>query len=613
VEPVVPPLDGAHCANARSGCTVHRDHGNDGEDGHQASHDGEAVQRRIRTVVAEPRRAVVYQGLVWVTVVGLVIAPLAPIAYSSLQSKPFYLPGSVFTFDAYRTLFADPAYWKAVRNSVEFATLLTGIAVPVGTIFAILCHRTDLPLASWFSRLLLAPIVIPPLGLIVGWFVLYGDGGYLTQALRRLLHVPTWQLSSIPGMAVLGAAVATPIVYVTCRAALEGKGTAFEQAAASLGARPVTVLLRITLPMLRPAVLNCAVLVFALGLEVLGIPLLLGSPSNIDMYGSYLYKAWISGLTPDPPYVSAGALLLLLAVTALLLLRGALLGSERRFGALGSRGEPPFRPLALGAWRYPLAIGTATFIAMMSLIPLLGLVLMSVVSQLTILVPPWQLATVENWQHVIFDSRFQRSIVNSLVIGLLGAGMTVILVAVATLIAHRSNFPLRATIAPALVYPRSVPGIVLGIGFFWAFLIVDLPGGLLRNSIVGELIALSVRSSTLAYIVIYPSVVRINIEFDRAARAAGAGWWTAVRRILLPMLRPALVAAFVLVFVTIVSDYDPVVFLQKPGTEVMGVTMLQFWTRGVVGSVAALAVIQLGIVAVVISMSWRVLGRTLNA
>jgi iron(III) transport system permease protein len=483
----------------------------------------------------------------------------------------------------------------------------------MGTILAILCHRTDLPLANWFSRLLLAPIVIPPLGLIVGWFVLYGEGGYLTQAVHRLLHLPAWQLSSVPGMAVLGAAVATPIAYVTCRAALEGKDTALEEAAASLGAGPMTVLLRITVPMLRPAILNCAVLIFALGLEVLGIPLLLGSPSNIDMYGSYLYKAWTSGFTPDPPYVSAGALILLLAVTALLLLRAALLGSERRFSAIGSRGGAKFRPLALGLWRYPLAIGTGAFIAMTSLIPLLGLIVMSVVSQLTILVPPWQLATSENWQHVLFDITFQRSIANSLVIGVVGAGLTVLLVAVATLIAHRSNFPLRATIGPALVYPRAVPGIVLGIGFFWAFLLVDLPGGLVRNSIVGELIALSVRASTLAYIVIYPSVVRLNVEFDRAARAAGAGWWTVVRRVLLPMLRPALIAAFVLMFVSMVSDYDPVVFLQKPRTEVMGVTMLQFWTKGIVGSVAALAVVQLGIVALVLSMAWRVLRRTLDA
>jgi iron(III) transport system permease protein len=238
---------------------------------------------------------------------------------------------------------------------------------------------------------------------------------------------------------------------------------------------------------------------------------------------------------------------------------------------------------------------------------------MSFVSQLTILVPPWELATLENWQHVISDVTFQRSIINSLVIGVLGASVTVILVAVATLIAHRSTFPLKAMIGPALVYPRAVPGIVLGIGFFWAFLIVDLPGGLVRNSIAGELIALAVRTFTVAYIVIYPSVVRINVEFERAARVAGAGWWTVVRRIWLPMLRPALVAAFVLMFVAMVSDYDPVVFLQKPGTEVMGVTMLQFWTRGVVGAVAALAVLQLGIVAVVLSMAWRVVRHTLDA
>jgi iron(III) transport system permease protein len=543
----------------------------------------------------------------------LVVGPFIPIVYSSLLSKPFYMPGGVFTFDAYRTLFADPAYWKAVRNSVLFASLMTAIAVPVGTAFAILCHRTDLPLAKWFSRLLLAPIVIPPLGLILGWIVLYGDGGYITQAMQKLLHLPAWQLSSIPGMALLGAVVATPIAYVTCRAALEGKDTALEDAARSSGAGPMTVLTRITVPMLRPAILNCGVLIFALGLEVLGIPLLVGGPANIDMYGSYLYKAWTNGFTPDPPYVSAGALVLLLVVTALLLLRATLLGSERRFGAIAPRGGGASKPLALGAWRVPLGVATGSFIVLTSLIPLLGIVLMSFVAVLTILVPPWQLLTLENWQHVVSDFTFQRSIVNSLVIGLIGAALTVMLVAVATLIAHRSNFPLKGTLGPALVYPRSVPGIVLGIGFFWAFLLVDLPGGLIRNSLGGELIALAVRSSTLAYIVIYPSVIRINVELERAARVAGAGWWTVVRRIWLPMLRPALIAAFVLMFVAMISDYDPVVFLQKPGTEVMGVTMLQFWQKGVVGSVAALAVVQLGIVVVVLSLAWRVLRRTLNA
>jgi iron(III) transport system permease protein len=136
---------------------------------------------------------------------------------------------------------------------------------------------------------------------------------------------------------------------------------------------------------------------------------------------------------------------------------------------------------------------------------------------------------------------------------------------------------------------------------------------LVRNNIWGELIALSVRNLTLAYIVIYPSLARINSEFDRAARAAGAGWWTIARRILLPILRPALLAAFVLMFVTLLNDYDPVVFLQKPGTEIIGVTMLQYFQRGVAGPVAALAVVQILIVAVVLTIGWRAITRARHA
>jgi iron(III) transport system permease protein len=235
------------------------------------------------------------------------------------------------------------------------------------------------------------------------------------------------------------------------------------------------------------------------------------------------------------------------------------------------------------------------------------------VRTLTILEAPWHLLTGDNWHFVLTDPTFRRSVVNSLTIGVIGAAATVLVVVVASLIAHRSDFPLRRTLGPVLVYPRAVPGVILGIGFFWSFLVFDLPGGFFRNSIWGELIALSVRGSTLAYVIIYPSLVRINREFDHAARAAGAGWWTSLRRIMLPMLKPALIAAFVLMFVTMLGDYDPVVFLQKPGSEVMGVTMLQFFQRGVVGPVAALAVIQLVFVAIALGVGALLVRRSDHA
>src|SRR5258708_15266235 len=81
------------------------------------------------------------QGIVWGAVVVLVIGPLLPLLYASFRSKPYYLPGGVFTVQGYRTLFADPAFWRAVQNTLLFAVGTTVLAVTAASAFAILCGR----------------------------------------------------------------------------------------------------------------------------------------------------------------------------------------------------------------------------------------------------------------------------------------------------------------------------------------------------------------------------------------------------------------------------------------------------------------------------------------
>ena len=151
-----------------------------------------------------------------------------------------------------------------------------------------------------------------------------------------------------------------------------------------------------------------------------------------------------------------------------------------------------------------------------------------------------------------------------------------------------------------MLYPRAAPGIIIGIGFFWAYLLTGALGDSLRGSIWGIMIAFCVRNLPLAYIVMYPTLARIGEELDRAGRAAGAGWWRTSRSIVLPLLKPAIFASFILMFVEIINDYDPAVFLVKPGTEVMGATMLAQFIQGQVGPVAALAMVQVVITVVVL-------------
>ena len=142
----------------------------------------------------------------------------------------------------------------------------------------------------------------------------------------------------------------------------------------------------------------------------------------------------------------------------------------------------------------------------------------------------------------------------------------------------------------------------IGIGFFWTYLLTWGIGDWLRGSIWGIMLAFCVRNLPFAYIVMYPTLARIGEELDRAGRAAGAGWWTTSRRIVLPLLRPAIFAAFVLMFIELLNDYDPALFLVKPGSEVIGTTMLSQFIQGMVGPVAALAMVQVLVTVAVLAL-----------
>jgi iron(III) transport system permease protein len=236
--------------------------------------------------------------------------------------------------------------------------------------------------------------------------------------------------------------------------------------------------------------------------------------------------------------------------------------------------------------------------------PIAALALSSVVSELTPLIAPWHLLTLGNWQ-MIGQGTFAHSILNTVEIALVGGLLTTAVVALATAVAHRSRFGLRRSLPFMLLFPRAIPGIIIGIGFFWTFLLVNPPGSALRSSIWGIMLALSIRSLTLAYFVMSSAFTTVSESLDNSARSAGASWWTAMTRITFPILRPALFVSFILLFISILNDYDPALFLVTPGHEIMGVTMLDAAQQGTNGPVAALAMVQVAITIVAIAVGGR--------
>jgi iron(III) transport system permease protein len=547
------------------------------------------------------------QGGLWLVLVCLIVVPLLPLVLASVRSRPLYEAGGTFTLDGYSTLLGDPAFWRAALNTLEFAVTVTVISVVVGGGLAVLCERTDLPGRRVLSRLALLPIFLPPLGLILGWISLYGDGGYFTSFVTGTLHVP-WDIGTPWGMGVMGAAVGAPFALITVQAALRGSDPAFEEAARSAGASTTRVLRQVTVPLLRPALLNVALLIFTISLEQLGIPKFLGAAHDIDFVASYLYRTWSESATPDPASVSAGAVLLLLTASALIALRRWAVGPEERFVTTATHSA--LQPLALGAWRAPLALLIVAYLAVTTIAPVGGVILASFVTFLTPLLSPFDLLTLDNFRTAFRDPGMSASIRNSVILAGAGSLVTTGVIAVATLVAHRSRMAMRHSLRFLMLYPRSVPGIIISLAFFWSFLFIVPPGAWVRNNLVGEAIALMVRAIPLAYMIMYPSLARIATEFDDAARVAGASWWTTSWRIVLPQLRPAILGSLLILFVAMLNDYEAVIFLAKPGTELMGVEMLRAYAQGSEGPVAALAVIQLAISVIALGLGGLVLAVT---
>src|SRR5204863_4947024 len=127
---------------------------------------------------------------------------------------------------------------------------------------------------------------------------------------------------------------------------------------------------------------------------------------------------------------------------------------------------------------------------------------------------------------------------NWLLISTIGGAIGIVFIALCTLVIYRSDFPGRGVLAYLALYPRAVPGIIVGIGFLWAFLLVPGIGGA-RNTLLALTIAFIMRFIPLGYGAIGPSARRVSPELDRAARVAVAGWLQSMTTILLSILPPA--------------------------------------------------------------------------
>lgn len=568
----------------------------------------------MRTVVESPsvrqsillNRAIVIQYGIAAIAFALVAAPLVPILYQSFMDKPLYDTGAILTLDNFTRLFSNPRFYEALSNSTILSILTTVIATVIGVITSVLIGRTNMPLRRPLGGMVLWPMYVSHLVLAFGWFMMYGPSGYITLIAKEWFGGWSWNLYSMGGMAIVAGAAQAPLVHLFCTSSIAGGDSSLEDAARTMGAGPFTVLRRVTIPLLRPAITYSAMLNFIGCLEMLSVPLILGTPVGMDFFTTFLYLEGFSGSTPDYGILGAAAVVLLAIISVLIVLQNRLLKKSARFVTVKGKVTRP-KLLDLGRFGWLVAALLIVYFGFTLFVTVGGLFLRAFTTFLTPLLAPWDLLTLSNFTLIFSYDSYQRSITNSILVASLGAAIAVALIALITIVIHRSGFRFRKALEFGALYPRAVPGIVAGIGFFWGMLLFPFLSPL-HGTIWILILAFTMRNIPTAFGAISPALMQISTELDQSARTCGADWWAAVQRVILPMLKPAMLGAYVLLFLSFLKEYASAAFLYAPGSEIIGTTMLQFWTNGDAGPVAALAVIQIAITIVFVAIARRILG-----
>ncbi len=534
----------------------------------------------------------------------LVLCPIVPILYQSFIDRPLYEEGQAFTLANYATLLTDPAFLHTATNTLIFSVSASIFGTALGLIAAILIGRTDMPGRRLIGTFMVWPIFVSHLVLAFGWLIAYGPAGYLTMLIQSLIGVEPWNLYSMSGMALVAGVTTAPLTFLYCLASGSLAQASLEDAARTCGAGPIRTLWSVTLPLLLPAIAY-SFLLFTGALEMLAVPLVLGEPARIQLFTTLLYDRGFASPHPDYGIVSTAGLLLIAVIVLMLMVQARLFANGQRFVTVGGKAGRP-RTMPLGPMRWFACIALAAYIFLFILVPICALFLRASVSILSPLVPFWEYFSWTNIEQFLLPEKI-RSLVNTILVSGIGAGIGTLFVALLAVVVHRSELRFRGALEYVALFPRAIPGLVAGMGIFYAMAVT--PGfGLLRDTIWILIIAFIIRFIPLAFGTLSASLMQIGRELDNSARVVGADWWTTTYRIVLPLMKPAMLSSYTLLFVYFLKEYSSVIFLYTPGNEVLGASMVVAWENGNTGLVAVFSSVQILIAVVAIYAARFLLG-----
>lgn len=554
--------------------------------------------------VAEParwRRWLPTPKMLILGVVGLAIGYLALVPLYYLLWGTFF-DGDGITFGGFERAYGHSQILPLIGNSLWFAIGAAVLSLVVGTSLAYLNVRTDVPFKALFFAASIVPLIIPGILYTISWiFLASPDIGLLNKLLEPVFGSGALDVFTIWGMVWVEGLHLSPIVFLLMVAAFRSMDPSLEESALMSGATRWQVFRKVTVPLVRPAIVASILIMVVRSLESFEVPALLGLQNGIYVFTSRIYFVL---RTYPPDFGAAGALAVGLLVLALLGVAMAnIVGkSGKHFQTVTGKGFRP-RPMELGKWRPVMGVMIVLYFILTVIAPLVVLLYTSLLKFYTApSLDVFKTMTLDNYRELAGMSKAMTALQNSLVLGLGSATLVMAFMAIAAWIVVRSRIRGRHLLDQVAFVPLVIPGLVLGLALSFVYLRSPIP---IYGTLFILLIAYCTRYMPYGMRYAVTSMHQISNELEESAHVSGASWWQTFRRVLLPLLAPGLLAGWVYILVVSFRELSSSILLYSPGNEVLSILIFEQFEDGEFTVLSALGVVMVLTLILLVSIAYK--------
>ncbi len=496
-----------------------------------------------------------------------------------------------FTLDKYIQAYTDPELAGIIINTIIFVLGSSAVATGLALLLVYLNTRTDIPFKFLFRIISIIPMMIPHILFSVSWVLLLNpSNGLINLFLRQVLGLENAAINiySLQGMILVEGLLDLPIAYLILAPAMASFDVALEESSRVCGGSTLRTLFKVTLPVLRPAILAAFILSLVRSLASFAVPSVIGMPGRIYVLATHIYQSIATGFAADFGKAAAIGMSVLVTSITLIYLYRYLTSESEKYVTISSRGYRP-TVIRLKKARYPLFGVVGILSLLLIVLPVLVLFYTSLVPYS--MVPSLKAFSMMSWKHwieVIKDPISVLSLKNSVFLGVVGATLGIVLsVFVAYAIVKVRSYA--SGILESLSFLSfSFPGIVVGVGFMWFFVRTPLYATIwaLLIGYIATYLPYGVRPLTSAFI-------QVHSHLEESSQVCGAGAFTTMRRIVIPLLIPGIVSGWILMATMFVRELTLSVVLSRPGTEVLAVQIFRFAEDGLWGQLSALGIMMI--------------------